>query len=236
MPADARSAPIDLAKLSAALARLGMCLRGGLAVTAADGVPDPEPGRNARSLLLVGNVGGAMWPAFDAAAPHDDTDPMDRWTRNVIDPLAASFGAAALYPFAGPPYFPFQRWAERAEALRSSPIMVYIHPTYGLWHAYRAALVFADPLDIPAVTPVDYPCETCIGRPCLSTCPVDAFSSAGFDDMACARHVLGPAGTECRERGCLARRACPVGGDFHYPPAQMKFHMEAFLARRRDRI
>jgi hypothetical protein len=28
--------------------------------------------------------------------------------------------------------------------------------------------------------------------------------------------------------GCLARRACPVGKDYVYDPAQMQFHMTAF--------
>ena len=36
-----------------------------------------------------------------------------------------------------------------------------------------------------------------------------------------------------RERGCMARRACPVGRDHLYPAAQARFHMEAFLNARR---
>jgi hypothetical protein len=225
-----------ITNLSATLARHGMALRGGFAVTPADNLPDIAPGRPARSLVLVGNVGGAMWPAFAAAGPHDGPDPMDVWTQSVIDPCARAFGAAALYPFAGPPYSPFQRWAERAENVRPSPLMIYLHARYGLWHAYRAALLFAEDLDLPAREAADHPCDTCAGRPCLSTCPVGAFTGGGFDDLVCARHVDGPHGTECRDRGCLARRACPVGQKFQYPPAQMAFHMEAFLARRRGRV
>jgi hypothetical protein len=30
--------------------------------------------------------------------------------------------------------------------------------------------------------------------------------------------------------GCLARRACPVGREYAYDPAQARFHMQAFLA------
>lgn len=223
-----------LADLSAALAGHGMALRGGFAATVADGLPDIAPGRPARSLILIGNIGGAMWPAFASAGPHAGADPMDCWTRQVIDSCAARFGAHALYPFDGPPYFPFQRWAERAEGVRQSPLMIFIHPRFGLWHAYRAALLFAENLALPVPATGAHPCDTCDGQPCLSTCPVGAFSSRGFDDLACARHVDGPDGAECRERGCLARRACPVGADFQYPHDQMAFHMEAFLARRRN--
>lgn len=224
-----------IADLSADLAPHGMSLRGGFAVGPADNLPDLAPGRPARTLILVGNVGGAMWPAFAAAGPHGGPHPMDTWTRAVIDPCARAFGARAVYPFAGPPYFPFQRWAQRAESVQPSPLMVYLHPSYGPWHAYRAALLFAEEIALPAREAADHPCDTCAGRPCLSTCPVGAFTAKDFDDVACARHVDSPAGIECRERGCLARRACPVGKDFQYAPAQMAFHMEAFLAPRRGR-
>lgn len=221
-----------IASLETTLARAGMAIRGGFAPRAADAVPDLAPGRPARTLLLVGNIGGAMWPAF-AAAAHDDEDPLDRWTRRIIDPLAAEYGATALYPSDGPPYQPFQLWAQRAEGVQPSPLMIFIHPEYGLWHAYRAALLFAESLALPSATPGARPCDTCASQPCLHSCPVDAFTATGFDDRICARHVDGPDGTECRERGCLARRACPVGTEYAYPPAQMAFHMEAFLARRR---
>jgi hypothetical protein len=33
-------------------------------------------------------------------------------------------------------------------------------------------------------------------------------------------------------RACLARRACPVGAEYIYRPAQAEFHMAAFLAAR----
>lgn len=220
--------------LAAALAEHGMALRGGFRATAADDLPDPAPGRPARALLLVGNVGGAMWPVFAAArGGSSGANPMDNWTRRVIDPIAGQVGALALYPFAGPPYFPFQRWAMRAEPVAPSPLMILMHPVHGLWHAYRAALVLADECDLAPVPALPIPCETCAERPCLQACPVTAFTAAGFDDRICASHVDGPDGRDCREGGCLARRACPVGQDLAYPPAQMAFHMEAFLSRRR---
>jgi hypothetical protein len=228
---------LTLSHLSEALAIHGMALRGGFAVASADAVPDMNDGRAARTLLLVGNEGGAMWPAFTGSGGLSDPhpEPLDRWTRRVIDDIAADCNATPLYPFSGPPYYPFQRWAARAEPVHVSPLRIFIHPTFGLWHAYRAALVFGEQIDLPEIATPDVasPCVTCAGRPCLSACPVGAFQEAGFDDLACARHVDGPAGADCREQGCLARRACPIGRDYSYPPAQMAFHMEAFLARRR---
>jgi hypothetical protein len=226
-----------LAILNAALAAHGLVVRGGIAIRDDDALPALPSGVPARSMFLIGNVGGAMWPAFaasrDRLVPPGSTDPLDDWTRAVIAPLADQLGATALYPFDGPPFYPFQRWAERAEPVAPSPLMIYIHPKHGLWHAYRAALLLPDEAS-SAREPAPPPCDSCAGRPCLSACPVNAFTGTGFDDMACARHVDSDAGTECRERGCLARRACPVGAGLAYPPAQMAFHMEAFLARRRN--
>jgi hypothetical protein len=224
-----------LAQLEDALRPHGMRLRGGFAPAAGDLVPDAAPGQPARALLLIGNIGGAMWQPFaasDARMRHAD-HPMDRWTAEMLDPIAARMGARALYPSDGPPYHPFQRWAARAEPVAVSPLRIFIHPTYGLWHAYRAAFVFGEEVALTPPVATPSPCPTCAGQPCLSTCPVGAFTRDGFDDKSCARHVDGPHGADCRDNGCLARRACPVGQDFAYPPAQMAFHMEAFLAPRR---
>ncbi len=73
------------------------------------------------------------------------------------------------------------------------------------------------------------PCSACATQPCLSSCPVQAFRAGSFDIERCVDHVLSAAGFECRERGCRARRACPVGAEFRYVEAQARFHMRAFL-------
>lgn len=225
-----------LIALHEALQPIGMTLRGGFAPTSDDAVPHLDSGEPVGAVLLIGNVGGAMWPAFAAsnARSRFATHPMDNWTREVIDPIAARFAATALYPSEGPPYHPFQRWAARAEPVHVSPMRIFIHPTYGLWHAYRAALLLAQDPGL-RVTPTvgSSPCTNCASRPCLTACPVDAFSENAFDEQVCARHLDSSAGGECRDRGCLARRSCPVGQEYSYPDAQMAFHMEAFLAPRR---
>lgn len=214
-----------LDRLAAALADLGLILRGGFH-------PGPEEGLGGRSLLLVGNAGPEMWRAFSTAPEFRDgqADPLDRWTARALTGLAAGFGAEALFPFGGPPYRPFQRWAIRAEGLKASPLGILIHPRFGLWHAYRAALVFPEKLDLPALKAAPCPCDDCAEKPCLTACPVTAFGPGGYDVEACVRHVAGPAGGDCREQACRARRACPIGSEYHYVPAQASFHMAAFLA------
>ena len=192
-------------------------------------------GREAGTVVLVGVVGGSCWEAFQAAEESRQwPDPLDRWSRRVVTGLAAELDADALFPFGGPPFLPFIRWARRAEAVYPSPIGPLIHPEYGLWHAYRGALVFAESIDLPPAKERPRPCDSCADKPCLTTCPVAAFSQKGYDVPACIDHIGGERGGDCLGGGCLARRACPVGVAYQYRPAQMGFHMRAFLAANQD--
>jgi hypothetical protein len=210
----------------------------GLAVHGAFDLDDDERRgefADVASIALVGLAGRRGWAAFSQSPEARDgaADPLDRWSRRVVDALAIGLGARALYPFDGPPHLPFQRWARRAEPMHVSPLGLLIHPVDGLWRGYRGALAFAERLAAPSFRAAASPCETCLARPCLSACPVGAFTGASYDVAACANHLSGPAGRACMEGGCLARRACPVGAEHAHEPAQAAFHMRAFLAARR---
>lgn len=209
--------------IAAALATHGLMARGGFHPVAADGVPgDPA------TLVLAGNAGPAMWPAFEAGR-RAEADPLDAWSRRVLEGVAADLGAAALFPFQGPPWLPFQRWAMRADAVHPSPIGALIHPDYGLWHAYRGALAFREKLALPAADRRPSPCNSCKEKPCLKTCPVGAFSDVTFCILSCTGFIASDEGKDCLNQGCRARRACPVGTPHHYHPAQATHHMTAFL-------
>lgn len=215
-----------LGALTDALEPHGLMLRGGFN-------PDDSTGAvaGAGTVVLIGNAGPALWRAFSAGRETSEKagdHALDRWTKTTVDPIADAFDCRAIYPFEGPPYFPFQAWAMLCDDVHSSPLGILIHKRYGLWHAYRAALLFAARLDLPPLTPGSSPCDSCADKPCLSTCPVGAFGSGGYDVPACAAHLRTPEGRDCMTRGCLARRACPVGKDFTYLPDQARFHMDAF--------
>ena len=182
-------------------------------------------------VVLVGNAGPALWEAFAASSEYRDgrPDPLDRWTKTVLEPAAHALGAAVFFPFSGPPYLPFQRWARRAEPVHPSPLGMLIHPEFGLWHAYRGALAFAEPIPRVQAKAGSSPCASCPGRPCLDACPVGAFDGSGYDVGACLGHIADSAGQDCVALGCRARRACPVGRKFLYDPAQAAFHMTAFM-------
>ena len=182
-------------------------------------------------MLLVGQAVQHAWPHFAALARGATRrcldNPLDAWSRAVIGTVAEEFGARAVSPN-DRPYLPFQQWAMRAEGLKSSPLGILMHPEYGLWHAYRGALLFDVELDLPQPREMIHLCDLCDGKPCLKACPVGAHSIAGFDHAACLAHVRSPNGHACMEGGCFDRNACPYGTDYRYGRDQQAFHMAAF--------
>jgi hypothetical protein len=188
------------------------------------------PSMTAGTFVLFGFTGSAQWHVFAGSVEARDglPHPLDRWSRHALGPLAREFDALDFYPN-GTPQLPFQRLAARCEPVHPSPIGLLIHPQWGLWHSYRGALLLNERIGLPAVASSAPPCQSCAGKPCLSSCPVGAFRSDGFDLDTCVRHVRSAAGSDCREQGCRARRACPVGVEFSYREEQARFHMTAFL-------
>ena len=180
-------------------------------------------------LILVGNAGAAFWENFSAANDGSThADPMDDWTRQSLEKLATHWNAKVLFPFEGPPFLPFQRWALRADSVAESPLRLLFHSEYGLWHAYRGAMLLTNvPSDVPDISFVGG-CSDCIEKPCLKSCPVNACSLSGYDAPDCLQHLESNAGESCMEQGCAARLACPFGGQFCYVEHQRRFHMQAF--------
>jgi hypothetical protein len=221
--------------LRTAVAAVGLTVRGGFVPQPADGVPPLPDGRLASAVILVGMTDRAHWDAFRAAPESRDGQPhpLDRWGHRVLAAVAERTGAALLEPSVGPPWWPFQRWAQRAEAVHPSPLGLLIHPDFGLWHAYRGALAFADAVDLPPVHEQPSPCATCRDRPCLSGCPVGAYTTTGFAVDACATYLSSALGERCLSGGCLARRACPIGQRATHGPDQARFHLEAFVRHHR---
>lgn len=220
-----------LSDIEAALRSSGLEARGAFHPVVGDGVPPLEVGGVAGTLVLAGSVGASAWAPF-LRARRDEPEPLDRWAARVLSAVANRCGATVLLPSDGPPYLPFQRWAVRADSVHVSPLGLLIHPRFGLWHAYRGALVFAERLGLPAPDRRPSPCASCFDRPCLAACPVSAFTTTGYDDAACAAHLYEGAGEPCFGAGCLARAACPVGREHHYEPDQARFHLAAFLRNR----
>jgi hypothetical protein len=215
--------------LEQALALQGLRVLGGFVPSAQDALPR-LPGAAAPAVVwLIGQVGSAVWPAFAASRFAGDglPDPMDRWSQSIGDAMAAAGEGLALYPSDGPPWWPFQQWMARCLPGQTSPLMLRLHPEFGLWQACRFALALPriHPRDLAALQapPAVDLCAACAEQPCLQACPVSAFGPTGLNVQACAGHLLAPAGEGA---DCLHR----------YADAHAAFHMAAFADRRRGPI
>ncbi|MFD2206565.1 ferredoxin [Kiloniella antarctica] len=220
--------------------KLGFLARGGFTPSSEDMVPNLSCGGQPQTVIVLGNAGSSdFWQSFIQSPEYlsNSLDPMDLWTRRVMDHLADELGGEALFPSDGPPYQPFQRWSSRAESLFPSPIGLYVSPVWGTWHALRAVILLPVVVGgLPVLSQQQNPCLNCADQPCLTSCPVEAFVEGQlYDYVACAKHVVSEQGNDCAASGCLARRGCPVGQNFILTPEHAAFHMTAFTnARRRS--
>jgi hypothetical protein len=225
----ARRPGLDM--IRAALEPHGLFLRGSVNFSESEAVPALSDGSRAASAVLIGNIGSSLWPAFsrwrEDKPDRGGSDPLDTWSKEVIGTIAATAKATTWFP-SDPPWQPFQQWAMRAEGLKASPLGILIHPIYGLWHGYRAALGFAERIEHVSAVAVAHPCDHCPDKPCLTTCPAGAVRPPVFDVPTCREHLRSAEGQGgCMGSGCLARAACPVGAAYRYNESQLHFHMAA---------
>jgi hypothetical protein len=225
---------VRLDEVIAGLEPLGLAYRGAFHPTPEDRVPTLADGAPALTIVLLGWTGSAQWPMFAASPEAKDgrPDPLNRWSKRLIDRMAMELCAAAFYPFGAPPWLDFQRWALQAEPIHRSPLGLLIHPEWGLWHSYRGALGLRERLELPHRDRAAHPCESCREQPCLSACPVSAFAPNRPYNAAACRNYLKEGTADCLTRACAARRACPVAPQMHYGELQATFHIRAFLGNR----
>jgi ferredoxin len=212
---------MDLAAIQALAAPHFLDIFGAFHATEDDGC---TPG----TMVLLSPLEPGFWahvtaePEFLDGAP----DGLDRWSTRTITTLATHTGGTPHFPFGGPPYAPFIRWAERTGRAWPSPVGMLVHETAGMMISIRGAILLPDRLDLPPPPP-DSPCTTC-AQPCLTACPVGALGPRPYDVPACHAHLDRAEGAECLTGGCLVRRACPVSQRFGRNPAQTAHHMRYF--------
>lgn len=184
----------------------------------------------AATLVLLG-PSREFWASLTAAPEFAGDHPVDRWSERVVTALAGKLGARPIFPFGGPPYAPFLKWAKRTGHAWDSPVGMLVHDTSGLLVSYRGALAFAARLEIPP-TGRDSPCAACAAKPCLTACPAGALSPQGYDVPACHAFLDSDVGRDCMERGCAVRRICPVSKGAYRTDEQLAQHMRAFRGDR----
>ncbi|MEM7718440.1 MAG: ferredoxin [Pseudomonadota bacterium] len=193
----------------------------------------PEDGLGSGTLALFGPAEPGFWAHVNQSPELQDgkPDPLDRWSKRILDRLAAQIRGRALYPF-GTPTRPFISWAMRSHRAWPSPVGLLVHDTAGLLVSYRGAILLPDILDLPSTK--EPPCTSCRTQPCRTACPVGALDASGYDIPACKDYLAGPAPAGCNIAGCAVRRACPVSQSYPRIPEQSAFHMAAFRGSSRN--
>ena len=208
----------------------GLRIRGTLPENTQD-LPTQADGSPSQALLLIGAEGGSLWPTFSQSSEFLDkrADPLDRWSRRVGESMARELDGLAVFPFDGPPFHPFISWATQSGSVSPSRLGLSLHRRFGLWHAFRFALVLPYEIDHAEPAPdTGSACDTCAQTPCLQVCPVSAFDGEQYDVHACYQYLRDTPDAPCHTSGCLARNACPEGAEYRYPDEQVVFHMRQF--------
>lgn len=211
---------MDHSVLAPLLSEYGLKVSGIVPIEANDGLPEWG------SLLLISPIDGAFWRIFQASPEFADnhSDPVDRWSQRIISQIADQIGGQAIFPFQGPPFYPFYDWAVRSGRATTSPINLLCHDETGLFVSYRGAIAVPEQ---HLAAPQTSPCRTC-AAPCKTACPVDAFATGVYDVDRCKTYLRQPDGQDCMKNGCRARRACPVGAALR-PTDMSAYFMTEFL-------
>jgi hypothetical protein len=186
----------------------------------------------ARSVVVVGNGGGAFWDAYRrycVANPGHErrADPVDDYTRQATEaacaPLEERGDARVLYPFGfAEDGVSFTRLALLAGLGSRSLVGVLVHPVYGPWMALRAAILVRARLAAPRPAAGWDPCPSCRDRPCITACPGGAIADTGWSVPRCGTtraRADDPCGTRCH-----ARVACVLGPEHRYPDEALAYH------------
>ncbi len=188
-----------------------------------------------RSIVVIGNGGADFWRCYKAHAArnpgwYERNNPLDDFTREVVEkeivmPIqTAGVRCITVYPFGSAgPTLNFMQLATLAGLAGPSIIGVVVHPVFGPWIAFRAALLLDREIDRPGNAIGFDPCPTCSARSCINACPAAAVSfPSGWNIPKCLAHRV-EAHPDCADR-CHARVACVLGPDQRYPDDELAYH------------
>jgi hypothetical protein len=185
--------------------------------------------------VVVASGGRALFDAFSSAPEAAlSSDPVDAYTRRVVETAAGCLGGGALALFAfeqrGGVYADFVALGQAAGLGAPSRLGLLLHPEFGPWMSIRAVVLTEREVAETGPARGFDPCSGC-PAPCVRACRGEAvptaagvFDSARFDVAACCATRASEPG--CRLR-CDARRACVIGPDHAYSPAAETHHMRA---------
>ena len=198
----------------------------------------------ARSIVVIANGGGALWQALQLHARQKPgwftrDHPLDDFTREVVEnqivPAVQSAGLSSttIYPFmSSGRTLNFIELGKIAGLAGPSILGVVVHPRFGPWMAFRAALLVDEDIDLPGEAIGFDPCPTCESRSCVPACPTGAVAfPAGWDIPRCLNYRI-ESEADCAPR-CHSRVACVLGPEHRYPDDEVAYHQRRALAAMR---
>lgn len=196
-------------------------------------------GQDSHLGILLGNT-GTLWAPFQhwlredparVQLPHPLNHYIEAQLRALQQQLEHPVSIRYAHDVKHAP-FAAQKLAERIGLTWTSPSMLSIHPVYGPWISFRAALSF--PIEAPECLP-DAPtpapaCDAC-ARACLPA----------FERVMQGLQTLAHADDPCMESGktsmptsthistawkewVAVREACPLGRAHVFVPSQLEYH------------
>ncbi|MFZ5480233.1 MAG: hypothetical protein ACOZNI_25945 [Myxococcota bacterium] len=226
-------------RITDALAPVGLNLVGVASVGAWDAVM-PEARRSdvllpgAKSIVVVGSGGGALWEAFLADLRRDprgltgEKNPLDAFVRRQVERVEVP-GPHRWFRTAADEttHIDFRMAAFLAGLGSQSRLGLLLHPVYGTWVGLRAACFTTEDLepDVPGGPDLCQWCEA----PCVAACPGGAFPNGKWEVDPCGAFHFD---SDRCARTCHAREACPVGAEHRYPDAEIAYHYARASGRR----
>ena len=213
---------MNYTEIESVVKKESLSILGGFHPQLKDGAPS-----NSKTLILLGPDEPNFWEVFKKSSEYKNSiiNPLDNWSKRIINRIASKLNAKPVFPFGCPPYQPFYKWALRTQRSYESPIKLLVHDKAGLFVSFRGALSFNFIVKLPLTS--KSPCIEC-PAPCLISCPVNAFENKSYDSSGCISHISTTDTKNCIKKGCASRRACPISRNFARLPEQSAFHMRAF--------
>lgn len=181
-------------------------------------------------LLLTGHGGRLFWEKLQEAG-METADPVDTFSTQLTTQFIRDYLGnpphLLLYPF-GDYLVPLTQLGEWAGWSHPSPLGQGIHAHFGVWFAYRTAVLLNGSFPATPRLQNSSPCQNCVDKPCITACPAGAVQEAGFQMSPCINFRL-RTHSPCADR-CLARMACPVAPEHRYTLPQIQYHYGHSLA------
>lgn len=187
------------------------------------------PYSDSNRIILIGNGGSSLWQSLPPAI-WDHNDPIDSFSHAAAQQFARKILGEDRYQVIYPGTHPvaLQQMGLAAGWHANSPLGLGINPRWGLWFAYRAAILTRIPLPEIRHPKAASPCVSCQDQPCISHCPAQALTADRAIDMPrCGNYRLNE-DSRCSDR-CLARISCPVSIEHRYTLEQIRYHYRLSL-------